>query len=151
MPAKPQHTRPGATQAPPGLRELAAGSSCVAIANPRGPSAVVHLELHTDDLPAAGAFLWQLLRWGQRRIHTTCGAYHAFDAGGELGGGIVACGTAQALWLPYVQVDRVERATDHATRLGATVLLAPREGPAGWRSVVSLPAAGQIALWQQKG
>jgi hypothetical protein len=29
-------------------------------------------------------------------------------------------------------------------------MLSPREGPAGWRSVVSTPAAGEIALWQPK-
>ena len=34
---------------------------------------------------------------------------------------------------------------------GASVLLEPREGPAGWRSVVTTREAGQIALWQQKG
>jgi hypothetical protein len=26
----------------------------------------------------------------------------------------------------------------------------PREGPAGWRSVVATPAAGEIAFWQPK-
>jgi hypothetical protein len=30
------------------------------------------------------------------------------------------------------------------------VLLEPREGPAGWRSVVSAPQAGEIAFWQPK-
>ncbi len=35
-------------------------------------------------------------------------------------------------------------------RLGGSVLLGPREGPAGWRSVVETPAGGQIAFWQQK-
>jgi predicted enzyme related to lactoylglutathione lyase len=28
--------------------------------------------------------------------------------------------------------------------------LSPREGPAGWRSVVATPAGGEIALWQPK-
>ena len=37
-----------------------------------------------------------------------------------------------------------------AARLGATVLLGPREGPSGWRSVVSTPEAGELALWQRK-
>ena len=36
------------------------------------------------------------------------------------------------------------------SRLGAAVLLEPREGPAGWRSVVAAPAAGEIAFWQPK-
>ena len=34
--------------------------------------------------------------------------------------------------------------------LGASVLLEPREGPAGWRSVVAAPASAEIALWQPK-
>jgi predicted enzyme related to lactoylglutathione lyase len=38
----------------------------------------------------------------------------------------------------------------YARRLGASVLLEPREGPAGWRSVIATPEAGEIALWQQK-
>jgi hypothetical protein len=30
------------------------------------------------------------------------------------------------------------------------VLLEPREGPAGWRSVITEPAGGEVALWQRK-
>jgi predicted enzyme related to lactoylglutathione lyase len=55
------------------------------------------------------------------------------------------------MWLPYVAVDRVDEATDAARELGATVLLEPREGPAGWRSTIATAAGGEIALWQQKG
>jgi hypothetical protein len=59
-------------------------------------------------------------------------------------------GTARPLWLPYVEVDQIGAATDHARQLGASVLLAPREGPAGWRSVISAPQCGELALWQPK-
>jgi predicted enzyme related to lactoylglutathione lyase len=38
-----------------------------------------------------------------------------------------------------------------ARELGAAVLLAPHEGPAGWRSVIATTEAGEIALWQQQG
>ena len=48
------------------------------------------------------------------------------------------------------EVERIDAATDRARDLGASVLLGPREGPAGWRSVVWTPAGGEIALWQQK-
>jgi predicted enzyme related to lactoylglutathione lyase len=51
-------------------------------------------------------------------------------------------------WLPYVEVGDVRQATERATRLGAAVLLTPREGPQGWRSVVTTPAAGDLAFWQ---
>jgi hypothetical protein len=55
------------------------------------------------------------------------------------------------MWLPYVEVSRIDAATDLARRLGASVLLEPREGSAGRRSVVSTREAGEIAPWQQKG
>jgi predicted enzyme related to lactoylglutathione lyase len=70
--------------------------------------------------------------------------------GGGFGGGIVECGTRRPLWLPYVEVADVAGVTDRARGLGASVLLEPREGPAGWRSVVAAPAAGEIAFWQPK-
>jgi predicted enzyme related to lactoylglutathione lyase len=47
-------------------------------------------------------------------------------------------------------VERIGAATDEARALGASVLLEPREGPAGWRSVLKGPAGGEIALWQPK-
>ena len=62
----------------------------------------------------------------------------------------VECGTRRSLWLPYVEVDQIYALTERARRLGATVLLEPREGPAGWRSVVSSVEAGQVALWEPK-
>ena len=78
------------------------------------------------------------------------GSYLSLDLGGEVGGGIVECGTDRSIWLPYVEVDHVAASTERATRLGATVLLEPREGPTGWRSVVATPAGGQIAMWRPK-
>jgi predicted enzyme related to lactoylglutathione lyase len=54
------------------------------------------------------------------------------------------------MWLPYVAVDDVAAVTDRAGRLGATVTLEPREGPAGWRSVVQTPEGGEIAFWQPR-
>lgn len=114
------------------------------------PPRVVHLELHTTDLDAASAFYAELLQWPTELIDTCWGSYHALPLGHGLDGGIVECGTRRSLWLPYVEVDRIEETTEHAHALGATVLLAPREGPAGWRSVLSTPAGGEIALWQQK-
>jgi predicted enzyme related to lactoylglutathione lyase len=112
---------------------------------------IVHLELHTSDLAQARSLYAELLRWRPERIDTACGSYQALELGGGVGAGIVECGTTRAVWLPYVEVDRVEHATARATELGATVLVEPREGPAGWRSVVATPAGGEIAFWQQKG
>ena len=112
---------------------------------------VVHLELHTGDLPRARALCEQLCGWRAERMETASGSYLALEIGNKLGGGIVECGTVRALWLPYVEVSQIDAATDRARELGASVLLEPREGPAGWRSVIATPEAGEIALWQQKG
>jgi predicted enzyme related to lactoylglutathione lyase len=111
---------------------------------------VVHLELHTHDLSAARAFYCELLQWQAEQINNRWGTYHALRFGDGLDGGIVECGTQRASWLPYADVERIEAATERARDLGASVLLEPREGPAGWRSVVWTPAGGEIALWQQK-
>jgi predicted enzyme related to lactoylglutathione lyase len=111
---------------------------------------VVHLELHTGDLPRACAFYGLLCGWRPERIDTSSGRYWGLGLGEQFGGGVVECETAQPLWLPYVEVADVARTTARARRLGASVLLDPREGPAGWRSVVRAPAAGEIAFWQPK-
>jgi predicted enzyme related to lactoylglutathione lyase len=114
------------------------------------PKAVVHLELHTGDLVHASAFYAQLCGWRPEQIVTRSGSYHALELGGGFGGGIVECGARRPLWLPYVEVDQIDATTDRARRLGASVLLGPREGPAGWRSVVATPEGGEIAFWQRK-
>lgn len=111
---------------------------------------VVHLELHTGDLQRARDFYAELCGWRPERLATQCGSYVALELGGGLGGGIVECPTTRSLWLPYVEVDDIAEATERARRMGASVLLDPREGPAGWRSVVATPIGGEIAFWQQK-
>jgi predicted enzyme related to lactoylglutathione lyase len=111
---------------------------------------VVHLELHTGDRPAAQALYAQLCGWRTERIDAGCGTYLALEMGRGIGGGIVECETRRPLWLPYVEVAGIGEATEQARSLGASVLLEPREGPAGWRSVVATPAGGEIAFWQPK-
>ena len=111
---------------------------------------LVHLELHTGDLASACDFYAQLCGWHPRRIDAGCGSYLALGLGDCIGGGIVECDTKRPLWLPYVEVDEIGEATEQAHRLGARVLLRPREGPAGWRSVVAAPAGAEIAFWQSK-
>ena len=118
------------------------------------PLRVVHLELHTRDLSGASAFYDGLLRWRTEQIDVPGGSYHALALGGGLDGGldggIVECAAPRPMWLPYVEVEEIEAMTERARRLGASVLLEPREGPAGWRSVLASCEGGEIALWQPK-
>jgi predicted enzyme related to lactoylglutathione lyase len=111
---------------------------------------VVHLELHTRDLPHACDIYREVCGWRPGRIDAAGGSYLTLDLGNGLGGGVVECDTGRPLWLPYVEVRDVAAATDRASDLGAAVLLGPREGPAGWRSVVATPAGGEVAFWQPK-
>ena len=90
------------------------------------------------------------MRLGADRVDTGHGSYLALDLGRRLGGGIVESRRRRPLWLPYVAGRRHLGGHRRALALGAALLLAPREGPAGWRSVVSSPAGGELAFWQQK-
>lgn len=111
---------------------------------------VVHLELHTANLPRACAFYTQLFGWRAETIAASSRYYVALGLGRGVEGGVVECDTHRALWLPYVEVSEISAATERARELGASVSLEPREGPAGWRSVVAAPAGGEIGLWQPK-
>src|SRR5688572_13784774 len=112
---------------------------------------LVHLELHTRDLPRACAFYEKLFDWELQSVRAGPHSYLEIDFGGEVGGGAVDCGAPSPRWLPYVEVSDVEAATEEGRRLGARVLLEPREGPAGWRSVLATPEGGEVALWLPKG
>jgi predicted enzyme related to lactoylglutathione lyase len=111
---------------------------------------VVHLELRTGNLPRACGFYTRLFGWRAETVHTPRGDYLALELGNLIQGGVVEQETEHALWLPYVEVADVAEATERARLLGASVLLSPRDGPAGWRSILAAPAGGEIALWQPK-
>jgi predicted enzyme related to lactoylglutathione lyase len=117
---------------------------------PTSANPVVHLELHTRDLREASAYYAALCGWRPERVAAGQNSYLALEWDGGFGGGIVECETARPLWLPYVEVPEVGAVTERARELGAAVLLEPREGPAGWRSVVRAPTGGEIAFWQRK-
>ena len=111
---------------------------------------LIHLELHTGDRGGAAEFLSQLLGWHADSVTSAAGDYLSLEMGRRLGGGIVDCGATPPQWLPYAAVDRVIWSTSRAGELGAEVVVEPREGPTGWRSVVASPAGGLIGLWQPK-
>jgi predicted enzyme related to lactoylglutathione lyase len=114
------------------------------------PNPLVHLELRTGNLPRACAFYTGLFGWHAETVHTTSGKYLTLRVGDRIEGGVVEHDTKRPFWLPYVEVPDVAEATEQARVLGASVLLPPREGPAGWRSVLAAPAGATFALWQPK-
>jgi predicted enzyme related to lactoylglutathione lyase len=110
---------------------------------------VIHLELHTGDVPEARELYAELCGWRTDEVTSAGATYHALELG-DIGGGIVGCATERPVWIPYVVVQEIGEITDRARELGATVLLEPREGAKGWRSVVSTVQGGEIAFWQPK-
>ena len=112
---------------------------------------MIHLELHTTDLPESVAFYGGLCGWRPPRIHAGTCSYLSLEMGDGVGGGMVECEAERSLWVPYVEVPDLSRTTERAAGLGAQILLAPREGPQGWRSVVAAPDGAEIAFWQEKG
>lgn len=116
----------------------------------RLPYPLVHLELHTDDFEGARTFYDGLCGWRQEQVDVPAGSYLALEFSEGVGGGIVECPIQRPMWLPYFEVPRIECATDQAQLGGAAVLLEPREGPSGWRSVVRTTAGGELAFWQRK-
>ena len=116
----------------------------------RAENAVVHLELRTCNLPRACAFYTRLFGWRAETVRVGSKTYLALAVGDRLEAGVVEHEAERPFWLPYVEVADVAEVAERACALGATVALPPREGPAGWRSVLAVPAGGDVALWQPK-
>ena len=115
------------------------------------PDPVVHLELHTANAVGASALYSELCGWLPELVETDAGRYLTLELGSALAAGVVETAVHHPIWLPYVEVERIAEATERARRLGAAVAIEPREGPLGWRSVVSTHAGGELAFWQPKG
>lgn len=113
---------------------------------------MTHLELHTGDPAEARALCVQLCGWRAEYIRASDreAPYLAFADSNGLTGGLVEQPGRQSLWLPYVEVGSVQRATDRACALGATVISVPRSNAAGVRSVVASAAGAPLALWQPR-
>ena len=111
---------------------------------------VVHLELHTGNRTRASDFYTRLFGWHAERVEVGHCAYLSLKLGDGIEGGIVEHDCEGSLWLPYVEVTDLGEVTERACGLGAVVVLEPREGPVGWRSILAVPSGARIALWQPK-
>jgi hypothetical protein len=107
---------------------------------------IVHLRLHTGDEPAP--LLLRAAAAAGRDVEATT-ARTALAFGFDDSAAASSNGTKRAQWLP---TSRSTASTGHRARqgLGARCALSPREGPAGWRSVVRSRSGAEVALWQQK-
>ncbi len=108
------------------------------------------MELRTPNPPRLCAFYVWLFGWHAETVHVGSATYLTLSTRSEIDVGVVEADSALPSWLPYVEVADIHETTERARLLGAAVSLEPREGPAGWRSVLAPPAGAEIGLWQPK-
>lgn len=101
----------------------------------------VWFSLSPEDPGPIREFYVSLLGWeiGEEGMVAGDGRPFAAIDGGSAGAGS---------WVPYVQVDDVDQATERARELGATVLTGKIRGPAGDYATIADPSGAAIALWQ---
>ena len=108
----------------------------------RPPDPVVHLELHTPNLPRACGFYGELLGWSTDVVRVASGAYVGLGLGERVDGGIVESEREPPRWIPYVETVGIGAARQRAERLGALSAGPIHEGRR--RMVVRDPRAGGV-------
>lgn len=110
----------------------------------------VHMELNAKDVAKAKAFYGEMFGWefqdqdmGGGMIYTT------FKPKDGPGGGMFSMPQGNPGWLNYIGVEDINKATEKAKGLGATVHLGPHEIPnVGWFTVMSDPNGAAVAIFQ---
>ena len=120
------------------------------------PNPFVHVELHTNDVPAARKFYSSLFGWQLQDMPMPDGkgTYTMINVGEGTGGGMMQNPEPNAppQWLAYIGVDDIEASTRRAKELGATVHLGvTKVGDFGWMSVIKDPTGAYFAMWKVIG
>jgi predicted enzyme related to lactoylglutathione lyase len=113
----------------------------------------IHVELNTTDPDKARAFYGSLFDWKLSDMPMPGGNYTMIDVGDGTGGGMLQhpMPGAPSVWIPYVTVDDVKKATEKARSLGASVIRDVTEIPEmGSFSVVLDPTGAAFGIWETK-
>jgi len=112
----------------------------------------VHVELHTQNLPAAKKFYSSLFGWELQDVPMPGGMnYTMINVGEGTGGGMMTSSdpNAPAAWLAYVLVDDIDASTQKAKDLGAKIQLGvTKVGDFGMMSIIQDPTGAYIAMWK---
>lgn len=114
----------------------------------------VHVELNTQDLPAAKRFYGQLFDWSLEDMPMDGSTYTMIKVGDGTGGGMMKhpMPGAPSMWLAYVEVGDIQAATAKAKSLGANVIVDVKEVMgAGSLSIIQDPTGATLGLWKPKG
>ena len=109
----------------------------------------VWFDLRTKDAAASRAFYEQPFGWDVAEVPV--GKATVTMVGGEKPwASVVPDGGEHVGWFPYVHVEDLASATEHATKLGGMVLQSPAEGPAGTYTPIRDPGEAVFALFQPR-
>ena len=105
-------------------------------------------DLSAEDSAEAATFYRQLFGWDVADANV--GGYQAWimDGPQPWAGVVAAASGEQGRWLPYVVVDDLDRATEQAVKLGATVVGEASDGPAGTAVTIADPGGARLALFK---
>ena len=105
----------------------------------------VWFDLRTNDQARTLAFYRELLQWdiegGDGQSAMVKGAEGPWAA-------VTPSAANDSQWVPYIQVEDVDAATEKARQIGAKIVSKKTAGPAGEFAVIADPAGARLALWQ---
>jgi predicted enzyme related to lactoylglutathione lyase len=115
------------------------------------PGALCWNELNSRDVDGSKEFYRAAFGWGQVTHAEGPMPYTEFQLGDQSIGGLLAMppmvpAGAPSFWLVYVAVDDTDASVAKAQELGATVLMAPMDVPAGRFSVLSDPQGATFGV-----
>jgi len=113
-------------------------------------SPFVYVQLHSRDPEGARDFYKQFLDWGYKDLPGATPAYAEILVGEGTAGGIMGTKdpAAPSVWVPFIRVADVHRATEKARSAGGTGLLPPTVVPGkGTFSLLLDPTGARFALW----
>jgi len=113
----------------------------------------VHVELVSTDVKKAKSFYGKLFNWKLEDVDMGDMTYTLIKVGEGTGGGLMKNPTrsGHSMWIAYVKVGDVKKATSKAKSLGAKVKKGVTEVKGvGSLSIITDPTGAMLGLWQPK-
>ena len=113
----------------------------------------VHVELVTTDVAKAKSFYGKLFKWKLEDVDMGDMTYTLIKVGEGTGGGLMKnpMPDGHSMWIAYVKVANVKKATKKAKSLGAKVKKDVTEVKgAGSLSIITDPTGALLGLWEPK-
>ena len=110
-------------------------------------------ELITTDIDKAGSFYTKLFGW-EAIPHPGGMPYTIYKNGSTYAGGMMQCpdgGKAPSMWLPYITVESTDASVAAAKKIGAEVMVEPKDIPTVGRiAVLKDPAGAVFGMFQME-